>query len=276
MNAIKLKKLFWVFFCILFTAIGYSQETNLTKDQRFRAYFQLEEKLYSKELTVEEKLIVMDQLIVALEDPVNSNRLAYSHRMLHYPSDYFSTTSQKFISRVLNTDTLANFYTILLAGHLNLQGQKKVIRQYIKEERTAIIGYRSKKWAAHLALAKMGEEEHIDFILATVKKEKYEQTVFFDLLPHLGYVGVKQTIDVIIDKLFSDVTISYAAYEEEIKNERLTLAQHALSILAVLIKDFPIEKSRTYNRNDLELVKNWFIERNRKYEIKEGAIIGPG
>lgn len=255
------------------------QISKLPDEKRASAYFQL---LVSKSLDsmgVSDKRQIVTEVSIALLDPKSSIREQFGNKLIRVPKEEFSQESFSIIKQAFHSDEFVNFYTIILAGQLELKETQKEMYRFIQKDSLGrwnqTFSYRSKEWAAHLALARMGVQEHTDFILSTVNREPFSSTVFFDLLKHLAYVRQKPAVDLIVEKLFSDEGYNYTPYEEPLKTTKGSFAVRTLPMLAVLVKNIPLKISSAYSMQDLRTTRAWFTKNDRKYELKEESNYAP-
>lgn len=251
------------------------QISKLPDEKRSSAYFQL---LLSKSIDsmgVSDKRQIVIEVSTALLDSKSSSRKQFGNNLIRVPKEEFSQESLRIIKQASKSDELVNFYAIILAGQLELKETQKGMYRFLQKDSLGrwnqTFSYRSKEWAAHLALARMGVQERTDFILSTVNRDPFSSTVFFDLLKHLAYVRQKPAVDLIVEKLFSDEGYNYTPYEEPLRTTSQPFALRTLPILATLVKDIPIRKSEAYGMKDLRIARAWFTSNSRKYELKEGS-----
>lgn len=270
-----------VFSCMLLHPnASFAQISDIADDEeRSNAYFQMWVKRSDETLTHKEKMQIINNVVPAIIDSNAGTREWYSERLLSIDKTLLNNQSLQLIEEVFNNDALANYYTILLIGNLKLAKDKRRLYDFIKRDSSGqfnkSISYKSTEWAAHLALARMGGNENMDFILSHINEEPHISTVYFNLLDDLAYTGQKPAIDFVVEKLFSDEAYGYMPYEEPLREIKTPFALRTLPILAVLIEDIPLRKSEVYNMSDLRSTRAWFAKNEGKYELKEGVTYVP-
>lgn len=128
------------------------------------------------------------------------------------------------------------------------------------------------KWSARLALARMGEQNDIDYILNKVKRLQPNDNVVYNILPDLIYTHQKQLYEYLIDIMHSNEENCFSANPES--SEKIICGYRVMEYLAPVIEDYPIETNKwgdiiveDYSRA-LQVVRDWFSERNDNYNIK--------
>lgn len=274
----KLVSIIYIFniFIILYPGLSFTQiKNNSDPKKRSSAFFQLLLNIYDGEHSQQEKIKVVDKVVEALLDESPGIRNTFTKKLLYVDKSLFSNSSLQIVKKAFDSSDLVNYYTILLAGNLDLSNMKDRLNDFIQRDSSdqfeTSISYRSMSWAAHLTLAKMGTSKNMDFLLAFVDSEPHISNVYFDLIGDLAFTGQKPAIDFIVEKMFSDEGHNYTPYEEPLKTTSQPFALQTLPILATLVKDIPIRKSEAYGMKDLRIARAWFTRNSRKYKLKEGS-----
>lgn len=127
-------------------------------------------------------------------------------------------------------------------------------------------------WAARLALARMGEQEQIDYILDKVKGLHLNDDVVYNILPDLIYTRQKKLLDYLIEILQSDEKNCFSANPES--SEKIICGYRVMEYLAPVIEDYPIGINEWGDITEedysqaLSIVRAWFLERKDNYNIK--------
>ncbi|NOS94263.1 MAG: hypothetical protein HOP30_20300 [Cyclobacteriaceae bacterium] len=145
-----------------------------------------------------------------------------------------------------------------LIGYVRLKDQVSSIRSQIEQGRLS----RSEKWAAYLALSRMGDESALQFVLTRVKQLKVNDEVVYELFPDLIYTRQPVPIQYLVEVLNNDDPLCESADAENAKP--LTCGYRIMELLAPVIKDFPIkvdvsgDLSVTDYKVALQQVRAWF------------------
>ena len=117
------------------------------------------------------------------------------------------------------------------------------------------------RWAALLALSRMGDATASQDILKRVKKAGINDDVVYDLFPDLIYTRNKELFAYLIEVLHSDEKNCTSAGENVSK---IPCAYRVMEMLAPIIKDYPLtlDASGDVNTKDyaaaLQTVRTWF------------------
>jgi hypothetical protein len=183
-------------------------------------------------------------------------------------SDRFEQTKQEIIETILSSGiSELSEDLILTCGYFQLKETMDVLRN-ISIDRTAP---RHIRIAAYKALARMGDENALYFLISQVERSGMNDDVVAILLPDLIYTQQRPAFDLIIAALFDDTlrcTSSNPDHEVPI-----SCAFRIMEMLAPLIKDFPLEveasgdiRTRDY-REALQILRRWFNTHRTDYVI---------
>ena len=130
------------------------------------------------------------------------------------------------------------------------------------------------KWAARLALARMGDQESIDYLLSKVEKAPIDNDFIYDIVPDLVYthqMDIYKYLEVIV---MSEEQNCMSANPES--SQKILCGYRVMEYLALCIENYPL---KTDEFGDLELddyesglqeVRKWF-EMNPNYQILTSA-----
>lgn len=268
-----MKGIFIIILLSVYSVSLLSQIEKLPDNKRSSAYSQLfKERL----VDTSDKKKIIEKVTMALSDPLGRIRSTFAYRLMRVPKSQFSSRALNQVLKALVNDAHVHFYTILLAGHLEIPETRKICLKLINSDKDGKfiydISYRSIEFAAHLALARLGYQENIDFVLKYIKDGNHKiSTVFYELVEYLGYIRQKQALDIVIDKLFSEEIYEYMAFEKPLQKRQGTYAVRTIPVLVALVEEFPIPRSQIYTYNDVKEARKWLTSRNREYEIKPNA-----
>lgn len=126
------------------------------------------------------------------------------------------------------------------------------------------------KWSTHLALARLGDPNALNYVVQRTRKLGVNDEVVYELFPGLAYTRQKQAFEYMIETIKSDDKNCKSADPEN--PEAINCAYRILEFLAPTIKDFPLKIDAS---GDLEVAdytialqqaREWF-ERNPQYQI---------
>ncbi|HNP07664.1 MAG TPA: hypothetical protein PKN99_08545, partial [Cyclobacteriaceae bacterium] len=126
------------------------------------------------------------------------------------------------------------------------------------------------RWAALLALARMGDQEATQSVMRRAQRLPVNDDVVYEVFPDLVYTRQRSAIDYLIVELKRDEKKCFTADAED--ETPITCAYRIMEMLAPVIDKYPLEldasgdiKTKDYKKS-LVTVRAWF-ERNKDYGI---------
>jgi len=183
-------------------------------------------------------------------------------------SDHFEETRQELVETILSSEVSElSVNLILSAGYLQLAETMDALWE-IGNDRAA---QRNIRVAAFKALARMGDEDALWFLISQVERIGMNDDVVAILLPDLIFTQQRPAFDLIIDALFDDTPRCRSSNPN---NEVSILCGfRIMEMLAPLIKDFPLEvhasgdiKTDNYEEA-LQILRRWFERHRTDYVI---------
>jgi len=213
----------------------------------------------------EVKKDVVRRFITALKDksPLISQHAA--KKLLTFSCNDFDKKSIAMINEIASNEKFSNKEIILIIGVADIQSQKKNLTALINNEPiTTGRGFHTTNWAAHLALARMGSNEDIDFCIKNVSNLKDSVNKVTTLLNDIGYIRREPAIFYLKKYLDSDAFLTKASSDVP----AVKSCQYALDALTQMLEDFPVKGTGAcYSRKDIELARTW-MNSQKKYKIK--------
>jgi len=207
-------------------------------------------------------------LVFMLKDTDSGNVGNLTSWLSEFKNEDFNARAKDSLVNVLKTVKYYKADIIKLVAFLNLQNQKQFIKNNLVND-----VYRSSKdkWAAHLALARFGDESEIDFCIDMVKKQGVNDDVVYELIPDLIYTRQKKAIDYAIE-LLQDKAKNCTSGNPEYGGP-IMCGYRIMEYLAPVIKEFPLETDllgdlmvKNYKKALKEL-REWFTVHQSDYEI---------
>lgn len=164
-------------------------------------------------------------------------------------------------------DTVANLFKrktphydalIRLTGFLELRQAQNDLRA-LSQQGTAP---KQDRWAAMLALARMGDSYAVDNILGRIRKLPVNDDVVYQIFPDLVYTRQRATFNVLLQALNSDETNCESANAEV--ERKIPCAYRVMEMLAPAVQSYPlkVDESGDIDTNDyteaLKTVRDWF------------------
>lgn len=173
------------------------------------------------------------------------------------------------ISVLLDEETAHYDKLLKIVGFLDLKEKTGLIRNMLANNR---IRSEKNRWAGHLALARLGEQDEINYILNKVEKLQLSDNVVYNVFPDIIYTRQKSLFEYIIDVLQSNEENCFSANPES--TEKIICGYRVMEYLAPVIENYPIEIDKWGDiiaedyPEALQLVRKWFLEINNNYKIK--------
>lgn len=155
-----------------------------------------------------------------------------------------------------------------LVGYLQMTDMKEEIRPL-----TLPPTNKRDRWAALLALSRMGDEVAIQSVVQRAQKLKVNDDVVFEVFPDLMYTRQMEAINIMITVLNSDEKNCFAADAEN--ETRIPCAYRVMEQLASIVEDYPLQVdasgdiiTKDYVKT-LSDVRKWFQKNGSNYKINK-------
>ena len=133
--------------------------------------------------------------------------------------------------------------------------------------------YTSKKiaWALHLTLARLENNDELQYCLEKIKQLPVTDDVVYDLLPDLVYIRNKETFDYMLDIINSDDKNCYSSNPDS--DAKIICAYRVIGLIAPYINNFPVKTDKAgdlvasdYNQM-LTNVRQWIATNRSTYTL---------
>jgi len=128
------------------------------------------------------------------------------------------------------------------------------------------------RWQAHIALARLGEQPALDFIVRKAKELQVNDDIIYDIYPTLAFTRQKTAVDILVEQVFNDE--QNCSSPDPDSNQKITCAYRILEIIAPVIQDFPIavdEATGDLASEDYELAleqsREWLRNNKTDYAV---------
>lgn len=205
-----------------------------------------------------EKQILTDWLLNACKDKDSGNSGVASKALITYTADDFPAYAADSIMALIATHCFHLERVIRLSGFIHNESTSSFL-SHIKQLDSTLTA--RQKWAADLALARMGNSESVEYCLNKIKGAGVnDQTVTY-LFPDLAYIRTRAAFDYMLQEINSDEKKCSSANPD---NEKPVIcAFRIMELVAPYIEDFPV-KTTSYGELDtdnyddtLKKVKEW-------------------
>ena len=226
---------------------------------------------YKAAKNVEDTILKQDAVMVLvfmLKDPDSGNVGSVASWLSEFTPDDFNPRARDSLVSALHNQVYYRDKIIKLTAFVGLKDQIEYIQTNL---RNGVYQSGADKWAAHLALARMGVEYEINFCLEMVKRQGVNDDVVYELVPDLIYTRQKKTMDYVIE-LLHDKAKNCTSGNPEYGGE-IMCGYRIMEFLAPVIKDFPLPVDSTGDlmvenyKKALKQLREWFLNRDNQYEL---------
>ncbi len=235
------------------------------KDVRRKAYY------ITYRVGLEQKQITQQsitQLIDGLQDKNSGIVGALLEYLKEFRASDYPGEARKRIATLLKQGIPHYKKMIKIAGFLNLEEQKDFLKSLLANQEYSS---NTEQWVINLALARMGDENAIQFCLSTAKNMPVNDDFIYEIAPDLVYTRQKEIIDYLITLLMSEEKKCYSANPES--PAKISCGYRIMEYLAPVIKDFPLQTdpageivTDNYKRA-LESSRDWFKDHKDEYQL---------
>ncbi|MCU0420648.1 MAG: hypothetical protein MUC38_13425 [Cyclobacteriaceae bacterium] len=220
--------------------------------------------LQSKVATV--RMQAVQQLVTSAKDKDTGNAgVALNYLTSFRKNDFSGATKDSlyayFQRKAGNTNTL-----IRLLGYLDVQKAKNDL--FVLSQNGA--AGRKDRWAALLALSRMGDEQAINDVMNRVKRMPVSDALVYEVFPDLVYTRRREAFSYLLETLNSDAKNCESADPE--RPSRIPCAYRVMEMLAPAIGNYPLKLSDSGDvvTSDypaaLTQVREWF-KVNKEFKI---------
>lgn len=182
------------------------------------------------------------------------------------PVSLFNASQKTLLIQALDRQAPKKEVLIKMVGTLKDESAAPALRQLSQPGNSAKV-----RWAAYLALARMGDQTAINLVNNKVRGIEVNDDMVYDMAPSIIYTQQKQLYDYLVELLYSNEKNCESANPDQIN--AINCAYRILELLAPEIESFPIATTAS---GDLEAssyqealitAREWF-QSNREFTIK--------
>lgn len=218
----------------------------------------------SKISTIRSKAV--QQIISASKDKDSGNAGAALISLTEFKKTDFSKIDQDTLYAIFKRKTAHVNTLIRLMGYLEILSSKNDLYNLSQDASLA----RKDRWAAMLALARMGDQQAFDDVLNRIKRMPVGDAVVYEVFPDLIYTRRPEAISYLVEALNNDAKNCESANSDN--PERIPCAYRIMEMLAPVIENYPLKQNASgdIDTNDypaaLQKVRDWF-KTNKEYKI---------
>jgi hypothetical protein len=223
--------------------------------------------VYAKTQDPHIRQTAVELLCAALSDSVSYIRSTAAVALEDVPKDAFTARAVQLVVESFSAYGDFDEEQALLAGYLGGEELDNVLRQ---QQYTHGLSSRA-RWCCYLALARMGDESALDFILSAVQQQGVNDRVVYNYFPDLAYTRQQKAIDYLVTELFSNAKNCHSPNPNA--SQEMVCGYRIMEMLAPIVKDFPLAltasgavAAKNYEKALLS-VRKWFKKHGTNYVI---------
>ena len=208
----------------------------------------------------------LQQIISSAKDKDSGNAGAALFSLTEFKKTDFSKIDQDTLYAIFKRKTAHINTLIRLMGYLEILSSKNDLYNLSQDASLA----RKDRWAAMLALARMGDQQAFDDVLNRIKRMPVGDAVVYEVFPDLIYTRRPEAISYLVEALNNDAKNCESANSDN--PERIPCAYRIMEMLAPVIENYPLKQNASgdIDTNDypaaLQKVRDWF-KTNKEYKI---------
>ncbi len=154
---------------------------------------------------------------------------------------------------------------VKLVGYLKIEESVSPMKQLLSEGKCT----NNIRWSLYLALARIGDEDAIDYCMRKVKSAKVNSNLVYEVFPDLVYIRQKEAFNYLFDIIQSDSKDCSSPNPDS--DVKIICAYRVIGLVAPYIVDFPV-KSDQYGGISTDItaevqtkVRNWIASNREAY-----------
>ena len=209
--------------------------------------------------------LAVKQLINAINDNDTGISGNASEALSGFAKEDFNASHRSEIAALLKQEIPHKDQLVKLAGYLNIKEAQTTIKQLAQPGNN-----RKTRWAAYLALARMGEQQELQYIVKTIAAMPLNDDVVYEMVPDLIYTRQKTAFDYLFTIINNDGPSCSSADPDASAN--MLCGYRTMEYIAPYIKGFPlpVEEGELVvddYKQALETVRSWYAKMQGDYEI---------
>ena len=244
----------------------YQSDTLLTvRDWIYEQYHNI---LQEHEMPLSMRQEIVSKLIDGLADEKTGIRNDCVDYLKQCSRQDFTTQTQEQFSARFNSKSWFSKDFILLAGFIGNAPCKPTLEDLANAPAS---GQHKLRWHSNLALARMGDNNAMNWCLSQVNRIGINDDVTYELLPGLVYTRQQRMFEYLVNVLDSDEKRCTSSDPDS--DEPILCGYRVMEYLAPVIKGYPLKQlpsgdidTKDYHKALLS-VREWFTKKKDSYEI---------
>jgi len=212
------------------------------------------------------------EIVLQLIEGIADNQLSVRNSCVDYLTECkrqdFTTQAIEHFATVFNSEAWFSKDLVLLAGFIGNSSCRTTLEKLANSPAPA---QRRLQWHANLALARMGDNNAINWCLSQINRIGINDDVVYDLLPGLIYTRQQRMFEFLITALNSDEKLCTSSNPDS--EVSILCGYRIMEYFAPIIKGYPLKQlpsgdidTKDYNKA-LLTVRDWFAKKNGEFEI---------
>jgi hypothetical protein len=221
---------------------------------------------YSPDSLVRQDAIAI--LCSACNDNDFSIKTNAAKNLQSYKKVDFNAGSKKTLEEIFKANPVESKHIARLIGFLEMKDQISGLQQLANEPYLT----NREKWEGWLALARLGDKDAIDYVMAQIKTVPVGDDLMYQFAPDLIYTRQHKPIDYLIEIMNSDKKDCTSSNPDAEGN--ILCGYRIMELLAPVIVDFPLKTHASGDidtkdyKTALQTTRKWFRDKKSKYKIK--------
>lgn len=211
---------------------------------------------------------VIKTLILNLYNKNSKISLSAIEVLRSFPKEYFDSSDVISLSQCISEKSKIYKEIVLFAGFIGDRSLKDKINSIFPSSRNF---NKTEKWATYLALARMGNQNYLNYCVSKVASLPLNDDVIDILYSDLIYIHKKETYDLLIKSIYINDKLCSSSNPNV--DSKIICGYRIMELLAPVIENFPIKllPSGDINTNNysksLEITRIWLEENKNNYII---------
>jgi hypothetical protein len=186
----------------------------------------------------------------------------------YFKKSDFSTNARNAVADAIKNNPAKTSKLARLAGFLEIKELLPLLKEYTNDASLT----NRQKWEAWLAMARMGDNAAMDYVLGQIKTIPVNDDVMYQFAPDLVYTRQHKVFEYLIEILNSDTKNCTSSNPDN--SSKMVCGFRVMEYLAPVVEGFPLKihasgdiDAKDYNEA-LKMVRKWFADKKGKYVIK--------
>ena len=213
------------------------------------------------------RTVAVNLLINGINDKNNGIAASNINALTEYNRADFDNNAKNQLASLVRADAPHIDKLAKLIGYLNITSASQALKNIL----TSNTHYKN-KWAIRIALARMNDQEAIDYLVSKLQTAPVGDDFVYDIVPDLIYTR-QQPVFEFIEGITNSEELNCQSADPD-SNAKILCGYRVLEYIAYAIDNFPIAVDdygvaiiNNYE-NALSEVRRWFVD-NPNYQLKK-------